>query len=521
MGAVKALIFLEWRLLTNKVKNYRKYRLQSAFIVLSFILFIFLMLTIPGGVPLEFSDTIMGYSELIIGGLILIKILLRLVMGRRFPVNIIGDSPTLLLCLPLSSRSLVIYFLFKQLLFQAIGELYFVYSLISILGKAFLPQGFFFAWIGFLLLDIWTAALSLLFYSIKRRFFAGGYNLWAGILVVLVLFLAFSGADPQTVWEIIHPQNWWPAKDFYFLIYNVFKTGNFSLWSCALRLVLLNMAALFLALLNLEYTREEIAEQFYLSKQNRDEQSKIVDPDEAMLKFFGAKRQSWVANRSWRPGVWGALVWKELVTWERLKPIEFKFGVITSLAFGGISGLLAYYLKIPLSIILLFALLNGLGGGKASLGIFHSMICQLPGRWLTKLAGVSILPAVEGSLYHFISLVAVSVTLLFLQGISGLVSAVPLLFSFLLLLVPLNFMFMMVGVFYYLLSLCLVGLIKKSVKVLPVFLHFVIVIAVGEYYQWKPGSVILLAVGSLFLAGFWLWSSSRYLTANFARIRES
>lgn len=522
MGAVKALTFLEWKALINKIKHYQKYKFQTALIVFGFVLLVIAVLTIPGGQQLEFSHEILSYSELIIGGFILFTLMLQIIMVKtRFPVNLPGDSPTLLLSTSLSTRGLIMYYLVKQFFLQAFISLFMIYSTISLFGGTLLPQGYFLAWIGLLLFSMWATALTLLVYGILRRFSLDGTYLWGSILLIIAVIFTVSGANLQAFWDIIHPQRWWPASGFYLLVYNVFQPVEYSLWPSVLGLVSLNLITLTIAFINLEYTREELSQEVYRNKQIKDKQNKIADPDEAMLIFFGAKRDSWIANQPWRPGIISALVWKDMVTCERLKPAELKFSTFSCLIFGGICGLLYHYMELPLVIILLLPLLNCLGGGKPSIGVFHSITCQLPGSWFRKLVGVTTLPALEGVVYHTISLIAMVATILFLEGMQGVAISAPILTFFLFISLPLNLMATILGVLGHLLSFRFVGFLKISVMAFPAIFHIAVVMFLGEFFQWEIGVVLFIAISSLLLYGFWLWISSVYLTANFAKLRES
>ncbi|SDZ12578.1 hypothetical protein [Tindallia californiensis] len=522
MGTLNAFLFLEWKTLTNKIRHYRKYKFQSGLILLGFVLFGLMFFSIPGGETPEFSETSIGYSEHIIGGMILGTFIIHLLMAStKFPVKLPGYSPSLLLSLPISTRGLILYYLVKQFFIQAVVKLYLVYFMVSSLGRSFLPSGYFFAWIGYLLLGIWVAAVSLLLHRMMRRFSLDKVYLWGFLLMLLIIGFIESGANFPIFLNLIHPQNWWPLKGFYLLIVDVFQPAESSLWPVLFATGCLTFLTFALAFWRLEYTREEITSEIYKAKQMMDQSSKIKDPDEVMLQFFGAPKKSWIANRSWTPGIVTALIWKELVTLERLKSSELKLGGISAFVLGIIGGLLYVFLTIPVTIFLLPALLNGLGASKPSISVFHSLVCQLPGSWFQKLFGVSILSALEGMIYHLVALTAVIFTIVFFKGIESLDAVVYVLPSFLLMLLPLNLLATVLGLLGYLLGFRFIGVFRIVIVFLPGILHFGIFIFGGYKLHWHFGISSFLAIGALALSWFWMKVSSLYLSKHFAKLREA
>ncbi|SFI29746.1 hypothetical protein SAMN05192551_11126 [Tindallia magadiensis] len=521
MGVLKAFLFLEWKTIANKVRHYRRYKIQSGLILLSFLLLGLMVFSIPAGETPEFSETSIEYSEHIIGGMILLTFIMQLLMAStKFPVKLPGCSPSLLLSIPISTRGLILYYLVKQFLIQAVGKLYLVYIMVSSLGGSFLPSGYFFAWIGYLLLGIWVTAVSLLLHRMMRRFSFDKVYLWGFLLMLLVIGFIESGANFSIFWNLIHPQNWWPVKGFYLLIVDVFQPTESSLWPVLIATGCLTSLTFALAFWRLEYAREEITSEIYKSKQMMDQSNKIKDPDEVMFHFFGAKRKSWIASRSWTPGIVAALIWKELVTLERLKSSEFKFGGISAFVLGVIGGLLYVFFKIPVTIFLLPALLNGMGASKPSISIFHSLVCQLPGCWFQKLFGVSILSAVEGMFYHFVALTAVVFTIVFFEGNQSIENIVSVLPSFLLMLLPLNLLATILGLLGYLLGFRFIGVFRLALLSLPGILHFGILLFWGDKLHWHFGISSFLAIGTLALSWFWMKVSSHYVSKNFAKLRE-
>jgi hypothetical protein len=516
MGPVKALFFLEWRSFVNRLKFYSKHKWQMGVLLLIVIAFVASLLTIEGGQGAQFVPTIGNYAGIVISFSIIASICLALVNGlKRLPVTITTQSSYLLFSIPLSSKGMVMYYFWKQFVLQLLVTLVLGYSIVSILGKTYLPMGLFFTWIGLVLLSLWTSSLALLVHAVSKRIYIKSDVVLGVIIAIFGLIFVISGGTINSFWNTIDPQSWWPGNWFYQLIITVLYPETIAPWDIILGLVILNVCTLVIAQVLLPESRDEILKSIYRSQilSGEDGINKMTDPDEAMLKLFGAKQESRIARRFWFPGLSIALIWKEAVTWERLKPKELKFGIFYTVFIGGICGLLYSIWNLPVWLILLLAPLNALGGSKPVFGIFHVLTWQMPGKWSEKVFGVTLLPVIENTVYHFIALLAMIGTILILGGFEGQDGLIIL--PLILLLIGLNVLTMIVVMFGTLFSIKEIGFFKKGIKVTLLMLHVLPVILVAEYYLWNITVSFVLFSACILLTVFWFKVLDKYLNLKF------
>lgn len=131
---------------------------------------------------------------------------------------------------------------------------------------------------------------------------------------------------------------------------------------------------------------------------------------------MGAKKTKFIAKQNWGKGLVKALLWKELIGWERTK---FK-ATVYSVAFWGLLSLLLAYLcvsfEVSIYFFLLFPLFFNWGGSTFFLDFKKPIIQLLQGSSSQKLFGLSIINFLENVVLTVILGAIFGVSLLYWQG---------------------------------------------------------------------------------------------------------
>lgn len=518
MRAVKALSYLEFRTFLNRIKNSSKHKLQILFLITLAVILVFAMSSTQTGQVVEYPDFIKDYTGTAISILILVSVVSAVLnAGTGLPIYVPPTSAHILFGLPLTSQQLCFYYFWKQFVIQASLSLFFTYFTVALMGSTYFPYGLLFTWTGLSLLSLWTNSLALLLYGFFKRCNITGKHL----LILLLIFLAADNFvlsdDPGlwSFWETINPASWWPGSWFYTLIMFVFAPESAASKSAAPGVAIagasiLAITTIFLAWLVLPDCRHDLLRLIdRAGSVSRYETS--LSPDEAWLRYFGARRSNYIAKKSFPSGTRSAIVWTELIAWERLKPSQLKYGLFTAILVGGASALLTTYRHVPAWVILILAPINSFGGGRPFLIVAHALYRQLPGSWWEKLSALIVLPIAENIGFHLMSLLAFSVSLVLINGIGGISLILPVLAPVVLLIVGLNALCMVWGLLSAMAGTRLMGAFRQIVKFVPVSINFATVTMAASMLHWQPAAVFALFVVVLLWSLFWLWIAALYM----------
>lgn len=500
--ARKALLYLEMTSLLNRFKGLRSHPFQSLFSLLLLILFLLSFFSMRGGSMGQYPSWLLESYQEVFASLILLSISLNLWAGlNRFPLMIHQDSLTLINLLPLTPKELFSYYLLRRLLFTLFSSLFTSYSLLVVLGRRAVPHGQLVIWMGFFALGVLGLGLSLIVYTIQKRF----SNFKLLILLVVVSLLAYllgvalsHGLETILLYiQELSLYQWPPISYFISPLGYPFSSGHLPLKDLLISLFLAFLL-LFLAYTWIENPKEELIKAMVTKKVQKD----VVDPDEAMLLYFGVRSSSLFTNKSFGYGIIGALFWKNLLSRERVLSLQLKYTIPSIVVISSLLGYLVSSFHLTPALILLLAFFQYADGGQSLLDLKKSIVFQFPAPWWKKLLGIMLVPLGEGIIFHLLSLgIFLGVFHYGGGGIDG-----GLVISLLILVIGLNILSVVLGLSSYLLSLSFIGVFKYGARYGILLFHLVLLIVLFSSISWSLIYLLLLLFVLVLYTSLWFYS---------------
>lgn len=200
----------------------------------------------------------------ILTGFLLVLLMINILAGSdKLRIYLPQNSPTILLSLPTSSRNILLFFFYKQVLIQGLFSLFAIYFMAAALLRTVVPVGLFISWIGYWLFTVWLQSLSLLAYSLNKKI---KYNLrlllglfFASITAYFLGVLFFEGlSEFIKSFQSLSLAEKWPFNWFIPLIYYTFDSTAVLSIVNFLRLGALNMITLLVAYFLIGDCRDDI-----------------------------------------------------------------------------------------------------------------------------------------------------------------------------------------------------------------------------------------------------------------------
>lgn len=505
--ARKALLYLEVTSLLNRFKGFKSHPFQSLLSLLLFILFSLSFFNIRGGSIGQYPSWLLESYEEVFASLVLLTIALNLWAGlHRFPLTIPKDSLTLINLLPLTPEELFSYYLMRRLLFTLFSSLLTSYSLLIALGRRAVPHGQPVIWMGFFALGVLSLGLSLLIYAIHKRY----SNLKLLIIVVAVSLFAYvlGVALSQGLESILFYvqelsfYQWPPISYFVSLMGYPFSPGHLPLKELLISLSLASLL-LFIGYKSIHHPKEELIKAMVTRKVQRD----IVDPDEAILLYFGARSSSFFSTKRFGDGIIGALFWKNLVSRERVLSLQLKYSIPSIGVISALLGYLVISFQLTPALILLLSFFQYSDGGQSLFDLKKSIVFQFPAPWWKKLLGTMIVPFTEGVVFHLLS-IGVFLGVLYY---GGEVIDRGFVISLLIVVIGVNILSVVVGLSSYLWSLSFIGLFKYGVRYGILLLHLILSIVLFSSIPWSLPYTLLLFSVTVLYASLWFYCLSYFL----------
>ncbi|ACB83947.1 hypothetical protein [Natranaerobius thermophilus] len=503
MSAVKALLYLEKRSIINRIKEAKKFKLQVLGMLLFGIAVIFSFVSSNYSHSTDISEWFVIYSEELIYLLIIITIGLNIAIGsKRIPLQVPYASNQLIFEITSSTKIIIGYFFGKQLLFNVITTLVATYALIIFLTDGILTTGMVITWLGLLLLNIWSQSLALLTYGIKKRFNINielifiiiGVSIGSYVLTKLIIDGPTSLIE---TWGELINNFLWPLEWLFNLIsFGFFTRLDLPYIDILLGIILIGLTIV-LAFKCLPNSREPIITAMLSSQRISESTNDEMDIQEALMTISRPNPGQLISRLNIGTGFLSAIVWKDLIYWERLKLNELKLVLIAVTVVSGGLGWIVAYFNLSMWLILLPIIYSSWNGGKAAIELKRLLIYQLPTKGWKKILSVSIFPIIENILNHIIAIIVFG-TFVFLG--SGNLEFQKL-FSILIVGIGMNILLTILGLIVNLATIDLIGFYRKIIQLLIMALHFTTIIAIANLVLWNP-LVINLLIGLILLYSF-------------------
>lgn len=507
MKVIKPLLYLELKSLLNKVKNWREYKFQFLFFLLFLGLNIFSLFIGASKIPGPSFSFIKEYSVDISYFLILIVILNSIKVGdNKFPFKVPKSVSILLFCTSFKRKKIVYYLVIKDMLLKLIIGFCLVSFGSFIVLENFFPSGWFYSWAGLFFLFMLGKVFAIINFNLQKKY---EVNLsWISILISVSLGAYLIGgaidnglrgvlASWRRIYSFLTIGLNWLVELF---IYPVIPSG-ITLVNITIPLFFI-LVGFMLAVFYLPDCKEEISQ--LLNQRQKISQGlksgEFEDPQKMMLLFSSPQRSSKVASWSPNPGPGKALLWKRLVEWERFWKGELKTAFSFLLVICLPLSLVVAFWELPYWLILVVSILLNQQGRNVIVETKRSLIYNLSANWMQKIPALILPTLVENIIYQ---LMAAGIFFTIIYLIRGIFVAEKLA-GIVLLSGGLNVLFIVLGLFGYLLSLNFIGFWKGVVKFLPLIIHFVLVIGIAYLLNWQLQYMILISLILILLSYGWL-----------------